>query len=259
MRIKKGAGRGKVDKRIRGEDLTYYIMRLRDYYVESGHFNTYKDINQGKNKDFVEDVIAALVKDGFDPVEVETLSNDDFIVTGDWFGEDEAKWDRNKIEEEWNNHLPEGKTWFQIDHTHFPYHTWIFFENHHYDAEHPYGVDNFFELESFRRQIKLTTIKSVESRLSVEEIISFFKNFFMVYGDLLEARSEGMDFDRKWFNRLEVFTQNMLLVEVDYHGFWLSFKKEKDECILTIEFLMFTSKEERSNMERMIDLFAQGL
>jgi hypothetical protein len=119
------------------------IVRLGERYVEQGLSASLYDINNGNCEMFAQDVCDAL---GGENSLLSVEWADSYSVDGDG-----DEWDVALIQKTWPKCQPtHGLTWNDVRLS-VPSHAWIVFQNRHYDAECPEGVDNFFELPLFRR------------------------------------------------------------------------------------------------------------
>lgn len=114
--------------------ITTLITRIVELYGKSP-----KDINNGLCENFAQDVCKQW--SGVDLHGVE-----DFQCDG------EFDWDLlgNSY---WNIQSPKGFTTTAINNAGLSGHVWIVFDKKHYDAECPDGVDSFFDLPYFQRQL----------------------------------------------------------------------------------------------------------
>lgn len=125
-------------------NITDVIKKIRDQYVRSGAAVSYYEINNGLCDDFAEDVVNEL--GGYIKNTLFTISAEQFTLNGEG-----TEWDVKLLSEHWKSCRPtHGLEWKDIKHK-IPSHVWVVFNNRHYDAECPDGVDNFFELPLLRR------------------------------------------------------------------------------------------------------------
>lgn len=134
------------------------ILDLRQKYVASG-ISLY-DIGNGHCYDFAEGVLNRIVPDRWSRPETPdipvTLETEAFYCPGDDGYVDPFSatgWDFPLLEK-WGIVIPKAE---QARHNEIvsrhPTHGWIYFRGRHYDAEHPDGVENFFELNFFLRHL----------------------------------------------------------------------------------------------------------
>ncbi|MCA1064759.1 hypothetical protein QTG56_24445 (plasmid) [Rossellomorea sp. AcN35-11] len=130
-------------------NISVSIYQLREEYIESGRAKTYQEINCGDCVDFAEEI-------EFRHSSSISLSNDHFILETEgsdgWDGDETDQWDEVWLSE-YNSLPPEKITVPELTEKIKGYHCWIYFENKHYDAECPEGVENLFELPFFQRYL----------------------------------------------------------------------------------------------------------
>ncbi len=131
--------------------LTVAILRLRDRFVDLGISQSYWEINNGHCREFALDVLAAV---GGESASTYFIWNGDLMVGADPERPERGTWDAQLVHRKWGLGPPLGLTWDEINSVTFGNHIWIVHQGRHFDAECPYGVDNFFSLPLFRRHIQ---------------------------------------------------------------------------------------------------------
>lgn len=124
--------------------ITQAIRALRDEYVADAYAPSYFEINNGLCDEFGEEVVARLPPE--DQADVFTVEGANFMVDGDY-------WDSALLRKNWGMSPPAPLTWRELNAIPFGNHIWVTDGKLHYDAEHPAGVANFFDLPLFRRYI----------------------------------------------------------------------------------------------------------
>lgn len=136
------------------------IKKLRDQYVNNQKVDSYFEINNGLCEDFCLDVITMMGGATDHLYDVET---------GNFM--DDGSFDVGLLETHWQVTLPEGLTWGDINASIMvgAHHVWAVYNNRHYDAECPEGVDSLFDLPIFKRYIVFCLR---EKGIAVDEVVT---------------------------------------------------------------------------------------
>lgn len=130
-------------------NITEVIKTLTERYISEHRFSCAADINRGECENFAQDVVSQVYGGNVYGVEEFQTSAGGF----DW----------GHLTKEWNIAPPEGFSATDIDALKLGGHLWVIqrirsasyhtVTNRHYDCECPEGVDSFFELPFFKRQL----------------------------------------------------------------------------------------------------------
>lgn len=132
------------------------VTALRDEYAARG-IDAYA-IGNGHCYDFADAVLTRWTGEDWQEREGETAGFQ-MLETGElllWEGGCSVAWDWPHLEARWSTRPPADvhpevlQAIAEIE----PGHAWIAAGGRHYDAEHPEGVDNHFELMFFRRWVE---------------------------------------------------------------------------------------------------------
>jgi len=126
-------------------------MRTRMRFVSQRIAQSYWEINNGHCREFALEVLAAV---GGESASTYFIWNGDLMVGADPERPERGTWDARLIHRKWTLEPPPGLTWDDIKRITFGNHIWIVHDGRHFDAECPFGVDNFFFLPVFRRHIQ---------------------------------------------------------------------------------------------------------
>jgi len=119
--------------------LTIDIRVWREHYLRDFDLSNYEEINQGLCEAFAHHILK--------------LNPDANMYGFEEFEKPDGQYDW-ELMAEFGSKPPEGFTEQQVWDINPGGHLWIILNNRHYDAECPDGVDNFFELPFFQRQLK---------------------------------------------------------------------------------------------------------
>jgi hypothetical protein len=114
------------------------IKELREKMLADNRFTEYSHINSGLCENFSEELAKAFP--GSYTIGVEEFQTPDCKF--DW-----------PLLAKWGISLPTGMTEEDLDALDIGGHLWLTFEGRHYDAECPEGVNSFFDLPYFQRQM----------------------------------------------------------------------------------------------------------
>lgn len=118
--------------------LTEAIQELRLKYLAENQLADFSQINAGQCENFSEELVKAFP--GSCTLGVENFQTPD------------GKFDWSLLKK-WGIAPPAGKTEAEVDDLDLGGHLWLTLDNRHYDAECPEGVDSFFDLPFFQRQV----------------------------------------------------------------------------------------------------------
>lgn len=129
------------------------VRHTTDEYARRGI--PIREIGNGWCEEFASDVLTAWI--GADWVHREgqgfqTVETANFLLRDTTSG-DATDWDRSLLERHWSMTVPTDvpdDACIEVA-MREPTHVWIATGGRHYDAEHPDGVDSFFDLNFFRR------------------------------------------------------------------------------------------------------------
>ena len=129
--------------------ITNAILLERNEYIKNKTAKSFKNINNGLCTEFATDVINLL---GGETDILYGVTNCNFTKNN---GTHYYNWDYKLLEESYNMKPPNNLTWTELCNTHFSDHYWIHYNKKFYDAECPYGVNNFFDLPIFKRNLEI--------------------------------------------------------------------------------------------------------
>jgi len=123
------------------------IRWMGQHYINSGRAVSLCQINNGLCDAFARDVIDLM---GGETSSLFEMDAGNLSVNGE-----DDEWDQELLRKYWPACRPtHGVTWQQANEYGLPRHVWIVYNNRHYDAECPQGVDNIFALPLVRRAMQ---------------------------------------------------------------------------------------------------------
>lgn len=214
-------------------NITRILISIRDKYIKQYNCTPY-DINNGLCVEFAEDVIKEL---GGYKNDVFELSTDMFF---DYTGDREEDWGKVKKSEYgiWNIKMLNlygcpDLTKFKEGLSH---HNWIFYKGKHYDAETINGVDKWYKLPIFKKQL-------LEMNLKTKALISLLEK----YSGKKVILKEDVYYEREpvpkdYTKELEEITEQLVEEQIGLVSAGYSVEKKSNK---TYEIRIYAKREKR--------------